>query len=256
MIDPKGWSEAFATAVQAFGKLARDVRANMIGSLLTTIMLLSCYGFYHIMQTGEIIGGLRIAFFTTESQKASENAIRFNERMQVELAQVEKSNSLIRQQLRHLLAQYPDAARSRTAFIHNGSYSITNVPLLKWDVMHAEANEGYATGEMVVNQPLSQWADYMLDLVQGKCVIVKTSTITNSASRARLEALRIAFFSVCPIFNPNGQMEGALFLSWDDERKVPDDSPEQTALLYDRMKTATIQIAAAMEIRAQFVPSQ
>ena len=237
-------ANAFSTVVDAFGRLTSTVGKHFASSLMTVFMLFLCYAGYEAIQAGSVGEALKVLITSRETRLAQEAQAKA-ERMQSELRLISDSNQAVQRSLGQLLGAKTGAVRARYALIHNGIATLAAQPVLKWDVMSAAAIRGRAAGDLITNQPLSTWVDYLPTMINGQCAMVRYDALTDPATRARMTELGIIAFLACPVQNASGQMIGGLFLSWDDPVEIPADIGPVISVTRD----AANRIGAAYDLR-------
>jgi len=76
------------------------------------------------------------------------------------LKQASQTDRLIDALLLTLLQKAPTAARVRLDVIHNGVTGVTGTALLRYDMTNSVAARGHSVGDLVTNQPLSDWTNF------------------------------------------------------------------------------------------------
>jgi hypothetical protein len=227
--------------------LGPSLRTMLVQPLLTVAMLLFLYAGWHIRDEGSVRAGLRVAFIATREHRAELLRDLESAMLQGQLHQSVETDRLIEQLLRALLNRAPTAARVRLDVVHNGVTGITGTALLRYDVTNAVASPGHAVGEMVVNQPLSDWNDFLPALLAGKCqLIALREGASTVALRARLEALGAGYLMACPVIDIQGRMLGAVFITWDLRYLPP--AGEDLQSLMDFSRSVGTQIASALDL--------
>jgi hypothetical protein len=235
--------------VQLLMSLGPSLRMLLIEPLLTVGMLLALYAGWHVRDEGSLAAGLRVAFLDTHAYRAEHLRELETGIMQLQLQQTAQTDKLINQLLQTLLDRTRNAARVRLDVVHNGITGVTGTALLRYDVTNSVSAPGHSIGPLSINQPLSDWNDFLADLLAGKC---RLSAATDNggalAFRTRLEALGIGTFLVCPVIDVQARMLGAVLVSWD----VNEEPPGGAALLalMDYAKNISSQIASALDLRA------
>jgi len=227
--------------------LGQPLRIMLIQPLITVAMLLVLYAGWHIRDEGSISAGLQVAFvdtkaFRTEHLRELETAL-----LQTELHQAAQSDRLIDQLLRTLLTAAPTAARVRLDVVHNGITGVTGTALLRYDITNSVAAPGHDTGQMALNQPLSDWNEILPTLLAGKCQIGVVAAASSTAFRVRLEAMGTGAYLACPVIDVQGRVLGAVFVQWDAQDAAPTGSALQT--LMDHAINVGVQIASALDLR-------
>ena len=234
--------------VQLLMSLGPSLRVLLMEPLITVGLLVGLYAGWHVRDEGSLVAGLRVAFLDTHAYRAEHLRELETGIMQLQLAQTAQTDKLINQLLQTLLDRIRNAARVRLDVVHNGITGVTGTALLRYDVTNAVATPGHSVGPLSINQPLSDWNDFLADLLAGKC---RLSTVADSggslAFRVRLEGLGAGTFLVCPVIDVQARMLGAVFVNWD----ANDEPPAGAALLklMDDAKSISNQIASALDLR-------
>ncbi len=238
-------------------RLAMDLLANLgqplttllLQPLLTVGMLLALYAGWHVRDEGSIGAGLQVAFVDTRAFRAAHLRELESAVLQAELRQVGDSDRLIQQLLTAVLQHTPAAARVRLGVVHNGVTGVTGTDLLRFDITHAVAAPGHSVGEMVQDQPLSEWGEFLPALLAGRCDTRASGEVHNLALRNRLEALGAGVYLACPVIDIQGRMLGGLFVTWDVSDHPPAGEAMQALSAYTR--EVGTQIAAALDLRTR-----
>lgn len=227
--------------------LGRPARSALLQPLATVMLLLALYAGWHIQDEGSLIRGLRVAFLDTRASRAERGRELEAAILRAELYEAAESDRLVNQLLTALLQRTPHAARVRLGVIHNGVSGITGIGLLRYDVTNAVAAPGHSAGEIMQNQPLSDWSELLPKLLTGHCDMAKLAQLSNPISRARLQSMGATAVLACPVSDIHGTLLGSLFVLWD----VGDAPPEAAALhaLKEYAQRIGGQIAAALDLR-------
>lgn len=163
--------------------------------------------------------------------------------MQTELRRVAKLDDLIKGIMNHVLSQTVTAARIRLAIIHNGEYGLAGATLMRYDVTHSVAREGFTAGPITSNSPLSNWS-YLNEMLKGQCVNNGPSE-WSPTERTIMFEMGADYRLICPVVDPDGRLQGALYMTWQNGNTHP--PPDDIASLSSVMRTAGAQIAIAIE---------
>lgn len=223
------------------------VKQAIITAMTTVVILLMIYAGGNIVYDGSISGGLHSAFVMNRRSVIERDAQERALLLQLELRNAASAERVTQQILTTLLDKSMNAARIRVSVIHNGVTGLTGMGLLRFDVTHAVSANGRAPGPLISNQPLSDWSDYLEDIIHGKCVVLHNDRVKNSSTKMRLDSLGITLFVACPITDASGQTLGGVFVSWDRGDTLPSDS-DMLKLLPD-IRAAGSQIAALLDLR-------
>ncbi|MEJ0017062.1 MAG: hypothetical protein WDN25_10940 [Acetobacteraceae bacterium] len=232
--------------------LGQPLVSLLVQPMVTVILLLFLYAGWHVRDEGDILTGLQVAFVDTRAYRAEHARELEAAMLQAELRQAAHTDRLIGQLLSALLTRAPLAARVRLAVVHNGLTGVTGVALLRFDIVNATAAAGHSVGTFVVNQPLSDWSDFLPGLVSGRCQHRMTSSGSNLSMRARLDSLGAGGFLACPVVDIQDRMLGALFITWDTTDPPP--SGEAMAALSDYAISIGTQVASALDLRGRLSP--
>jgi hypothetical protein len=228
----------------AFGRISRQ-------KLAQPVMLASCvtfaYAMLHVSQQGSFLNGLRSAFIETETDRMERQRIQEQSMLQVELRQYAAANKLIDQLLQTMLDRATGASRVRLNVIHNGVTGLTGTGLLRYDTTNTAAAAGRLPGAAVINQPLSEWSDFLPTLIAGQCSIHRITELSAVALRARFEAFGAASVLVCPAADVQGRVVGAVFVFWDNADRVPAGADLRTLMVAEQHLGA--QIAAVLNLQ-------
>ncbi len=215
-------------------------------------MLLFLYAGWHVRDEGGIAAGLRVAFIDTRAYRVQYQHELEAAELQSQLRRSAQIDRLIDQLLTVLLAHTPNAARVRLGVVHNGVTGVTGVALLRFDITNAVPVPGHSVGDPLINQPLSDWNDFLPVLLAGNCHLSSAKVEPNRAMKTRLEALGADHFLACPVIDTRGRMLAALFITWDIGDLPPTGEPLQS--LMDRAVGTGRQIAAALDQTVRLSP--
>ncbi len=168
------------------------------------------------------------------------------------MRQSAQTDKLIDQLLTALLTHAPSAARVRLGVVHNGVTGVTGVALLRFDITNAVAAPGHSVGDLPLNQPLSDWNEFLPTLVAGRCYVGAAVTQTSLAVRAHLDALGANDFLACPVIDIQARMLGALLVTWDVHDIAPVGEAMQSLVEY--AKSVGAQVASALDLRHHTSP--
>jgi len=241
-----------APPLETLRHLSRRMLAPLMQPLVTVGMLVFLYAGWHVRDEGGVSAGLRVAFVDTRAFRAEHENEREAALLQAELRRAAETDKQIDEALTRLLIYAPLAARVRLNVVHNGITGVTGVALLRVDVTNAVASAGHSVGPLVLNQPLSDFNNFLPVLLAGKCYLGTVSEQPSPALRGRLEALGVGTFMVCPVNDNRNRMLGATFVMWDTRDLAPTGDILQSLMKY-ALETGT-QIAAAIDLRARKSP--
>jgi hypothetical protein len=224
----------------------------MVQPLITVAMLVFLYAGWHVRDEGGIMAGLRVAFVDTRAYRTDHQHEREAAMLQTELRYAADTDKLIDQSLAALLGYAPLAARVRLGVVHNGITGVTGVALLRYDITNAVASPGKTVGPLLLNQPLSEWNNFLPVLLAGRCYLGTVADEPNPALRARLEGLGAGTFMACPVIDNRNRMLGALFVTW-DVRDLPPTGDTLLAVMKHALGVGA-QVAAALDLRGRMSP--
>ena len=230
------------------GSLRQPMLTMVVDPLITVAVLVCLYAGWHIRDEGSVSQGLRVAFVDTRADREAEQQEFVSILLQAELHRFATTGRLIDQLLAALLQHAPGAARVRLGVIHNGVTGLTGITMLRYDIINAIAPPGRAAGELIVNQPLATWSDYLPNLLAGKCEKVMAADVHNYALRVRLLALGANGIVTCPVTDIEGKLLGAVFVDWDGADLPPDGDQLQALVKFDERIAA--QIASVLNLRS------
>ena len=224
----------------------------LVQPLITVGMLLFLYAGWHVRDEGGIGAGLRVAFVNTRAYRIDHEHEREAAMLQTELHYAADTDKLIDESLAGLLGYAPLAARVQLGVVHNGITGVTGVALLRYDVTNSVAAPGKTLGALLLNQPLSDWNNFLPVLLAGRCFLGFVSEQPNPALRARLEALGAGTLMACPVIDNRTRMLGALFVTW-DARDIPPTGDTLQAVMKHALEVGA-QVAAALSLRVRMSP--
>lgn len=166
------------------------------------------------------------------------------DQMQMELMQASIQDELIKGIMSDVLAKSVNAARIRLAVIHNGTVSLAGATMLRYDITHSIAREGFSSGSLHVNSPLSNWS-YLADM-RGRTCVNNGPDKWSSTERAILAEMGADYRLICPVIDPKGRLLGALYLTWQNGTAHP--PADDIVSLSSVMMASGQQIAVALAI--------
>jgi hypothetical protein len=196
-------------------------RKVIVEPLVTVALLLALYAGWNIMQGRNIEQGLRAAFLDSEATRAEHRRDREALELQAELRQFADTNRQVQDLLEALLHQVPTAARARVSAIHAGENTGVGTVLLRFDVINEASAPNRRGGQRLVNEPLSDWDDFLPALLAGKCQFTPVAQLHVDARRIRMQSEGVASFLACPLVDRHGTLLGDVTLSWEDTDTVP-----------------------------------
>ncbi|HET6607723.1 MAG TPA: hypothetical protein VFG62_13680 [Rhodopila sp.] len=220
---------------------------KLLQPMLTALCLTGAYAAVHIGQEGSLGAGFRTAFLDSENARLERHRIEAQATLQEELRQFVAANKLINQILESIMLRAPGASRASLSVIHDGVTGMTGVDLLRYDDTNSVAAAGRLAATVVTNQPLSDWSDFLPDLLAGDCTFRRTGELRGLSLRARLESYGVTSLLVCPAADVQGKTVGAIFVMWDAHDQLPDASQIQGFL--ETGHHLGSQIAAVLDLR-------
>ena len=231
---------------------ARSYSSMLVQPFITVILLLFLYAGWHVRDEGNLSDGLEVAFVDTRAFRVKYRHDLEAAELQLELRHTAQTDKLIDELLTSLLARAPQAARVRLGVVHNGITGVTGVALLRFDVTNAVAAPGHSVGAPLINEPLSDWNDFLPVLLTGRCHLSSAKVEPNPALRSRLDALGANNFLACPVIDTKERMLAALFLTWDLNNLPP--TGEALQSLTDFATGIGTQIAATLDQNGPLSP--
>lgn len=145
------------------------------------------------------------------------------------------ANQAINAVLEQALATAPSAARIRVGLIRRAA---PGVPL-RLDFTHVVAGTSPGKADPFGNMPLAQWQVYLSDFLQDRCATVSVDDPKLSPDgRMRLDILQLRAVAGCPLFGPNGDLRGGVFLQWADNQ------PHDLTPMVETLRSAAAKISA------------
>lgn len=227
--------------------LGRRTGQKLFQPMMTALCVTLAYASIHVTREGSLTEGVRVAFLDNEADRSERRRLEEQTAMQTELRQFAAANRLIDQLLLSMLGRATGASRVRLNVIHNGVSGLTGTGLLRYDVTNGVAAPGRLAGVAVVNQPLSEWSDFLPALLSGQCAMIKVAAMQAVSLRARFEAFGASNFLACPAADVQGKTVGAIFIFWDGAEPVPDGEGLRQ-LMADGLRLGA-QVAAILDLR-------
>jgi hypothetical protein len=237
----------FRVLLELFVELGRTSGRKLVQPMLTAACLTGAYTAIHVSQEGSVMAGVRSAFLENDSIKSERRRLQEQSTLQTELHQFAAANKLIDQLLESMLARATGASRVRLNVIHNGVTGLTGTGLLRYDVTNSVAAPGRLAGAGEVNQPLSDWTDFLPPLLAGQCSLHRIADLRAVPIRARFEAFAATSVMVCPAADVQGKTVGAIFIFWDGNDPVPDGDDLRRLMATGQHLGA--QIAAVLDLQ-------
>ena len=171
-----------------FVELGRTSARKILPPLLLAACVTCAYALFQVSREGSFLGGLKAAFLDSDTDRAERHRIEMQALMQAELRQFAAANKLIDQLLQTMLDRAPGASRVRLAVIHNGVTGLTGTGLLRYDITNTATAAGRLPGQAGINQPLSEWSDFLPVLLSGQCSFHRVTDLHALALRARFKS--------------------------------------------------------------------
>lgn len=244
--------QRFRLPLRSLVVYGQPIAGRLIQPLITVALLLFLYAGWHVRDEGSISDGLRVAFIDTRAFRAHHQREQEVLTLQTELRHAADTDRQVDQILAGLLARSPLADRIRLAVVHNGITGVTGIALLRYDITNSVAAPGRNGGPMVVNQPLSDWNEFLPILLNGRCYFGLTAEQSNTAIRTGFDSLGASTFLSCPVIDYRGRMLGATFLSWSG-RELPPTGEPLLALMRDAVAVGA-RIGAVLDSRNKTSP--
>jgi hypothetical protein len=230
-----------------FVELGRTSARRILPPVLMAACVTCAYALFQVNQEGSFLGGLRAAFLDSNTDRAEHHRLEVQALMQAELRQFAAANKLIDQLLQTMLERAPGASRVRLAVIHNGVTGLTGTGLLRYDITNTATAPGRLPGQAVINQPLSEWSDFLPVLLSGQCSFHRVADLHALALRARFESYGSTGILVCPAADVQGKTVGAVFVTWDSVDLVPAIADLRTAMVNELRLGA--QVATVLDLQ-------
>nr|WP_294528213.1 hypothetical protein [uncultured Rhodopila sp.] len=230
-----------------FVELGRTSARKIIPPVVLAACVTCAYALFQVNREGSFPAGLRAAFLDNNTDRAERHRIEVQALMQAELRQFAAANKLIDQLLQTMLDRAPGASRVRLAVIHNGVTGLTGTGLLRYDITNTATVAGRLPGQAAVNQPLSEWSDFLPVLLSGQCSFHRVADLHALALRARFETYGSTSVLVCPTADVQGKTVGAVFITWDGADQVPANADLRTAMAGELHLGA--QVAAVLDLQ-------
>ena len=237
----------FNAMLDTFSRLRLRRAGFFLQPVMTATLLIGLYGGYHVVHESSLLDGIRVAFLESNAARATRLREREDATVQAELRHLAESNKVIDRLLESLIDQTPTVARARLDIIHNGMTGVTGMGLLRYDVTNSVAGPGHTSGPLVQNRSLSEWADFLPELLAGRCRLYALEELRNLQFRTRLESINVGTFLICPVADQQARLLGAILLFWDGGTRVPDGAELEHLMAVSRQ--AGLQIATVLDLR-------
>jgi len=127
-----------------------------------------------------------------------------------------KSDYLINNKLDNLMSEIGNATRVRVEVIQTAIHTPGRaLPLYRFTTKFIKVKPNKDPGPYATDLPLSEWNDFLPDLIDKQCVTQQASQLSPSSGKERFDALNIGSFIACPMIDSKGFLIGAVFVSWD-----------------------------------------
>lgn len=233
-------------ALELFGASGRQMRVALLHGAVTALLFGVLYIGVSSARNGfDLSAGWAAAFpiKVAPIPDQAEKAVA----AQYELRAHAASDLVITHLLQGLLGRSHGASRVRLGQIHNGVTGITGASILKYDITNAVAAPGRAAGDMVTDQPLSEWSDFLQAMIGGRCSFKRFADVANFNVKARLASMHVEAFLACPLVDPESRTVGGLFVNWGDGDPLPA-GVDLEALIADSLGVGR-QLAVALDVR-------
>ena len=237
----------FNAMLDTFSRLRLPKFRLFLQPVMTATLLTGLYAGYHVVHESSLLDGIRVAFLESNAARATRLREREDATVQAELRHLSDSNKVIDRLLESLIDQTPTVARARLDIIHNGMTGVTGMGLLRYDVTNSVAGPGHASGPLVQNRPLAEWAEFLPELLAGRCRLYTMDELRNLQFKTRLDALNVGTFLICPVTDQHSRLLGAIILFWDGGTRVPDGVELDHLMAVSRQ--AGLQIATVLDLR-------
>lgn len=239
----------FITATADIAARIRSVSSQVfLQPLITTVIFLFLYAGHYVVHEGSLTQGLMAAFVESDQDRVDRLRRMEDQNLQLELRHAAESNKVIDGLLTSLTEADPRVARAQLDIIHNGVSGVTGIGLLRYDVTNSIAAPGHVAGPLVQNRPLSEWSDFLPDLLAGTCRMFAAADLRNEAVRTRMAAVNGGMLLICPAADMQKRTLGAILLFWDAGVLAP--QGEALERLKDLAKLTGQQIASVLDLRA------
>jgi hypothetical protein len=149
-------------------------------------------------------------YYSAFQNKIDKNKIDNQLQRYLDIANIQ--NNSVNVTIHDALRKIPHAARIRVALIH------LREGTLRYDITNAIASPDHVAGALIEDHPVSEWQDWLADLLKGNCIVVNSAAITDLNFRQRVTPLSNEFL-VCPILSKD-RLIGAVSVSADDEQPI------------------------------------
>ena len=238
----------FNTLFEAVRGFRTPLGRLLIQPVVTVVILLAIYVGSIVLRAPSLTEGLYAVFIDTDTDRLARAQALETAVIQTELHHLAESNQMVDRLLEGLTAHSSSIARARLDVIHNGVKGVTGMGLLRYDVTNAVPGAGHTGGPLAINQPLSEWSEFLSDLLNGDCRLLNPAVLHSAAIRARLESMNTGTILVCPVSDFQGRLLGAIVIGWDVGTALPDDLDMKS--LMHAAKDAGMRIAAVLDLRA------
>lgn len=206
-------------------------------ALLLTLFL----GWQVYTHNGEIYPGVHIELVTSADSELLEMKETSALVTKAQLLVVAESDKIINDTISLLLDQ-TQGDRVTVEMVHNGTFTMAAQHLMHFSVTHEVNKSNVVPGKPLQNEPLSEWSDFLPDLLNNKCTIKSIKDIKDPVVKLRMQDYNIGSFAACPIFDSRGVFLGGVFVSYN---MLSIDS--KPTLQY--MQLAAARIGAALSLR-------
>jgi hypothetical protein len=136
--------------------------------------------------------------------------------LQTESRQFVAANKPIGRLMRGVLGVSSGAARVRLGLIR------CETERFRYDITNGVACRSRLIGPVQLDQPLSDWSDFLPPLLAGQCVLHRILGVGAAAPAFGFPSSRPSTVLVCPVGGADGHLLGAIFIMWDGDARPPE----------------------------------
>jgi hypothetical protein len=136
--------------------------------------------------------------------------------LQTESRQSVAANKLIGRLMRGVLGVSSGAARVRLGLIR------CETERLRYDMTNGVARGSRLIGPVRLDQPLSDWSDFLPALLAGQCMLHLILGVGAAAPAFGFPSSRPSTVLVCPVGGADGHLLGGIFIMWDGDARPPE----------------------------------
>ena len=150
------------------------------------------------------------------------------------------ANKLICRLMKGVLVVSSGAARVRLGLVRGGPERF------RYDATGGVARQSRSIGPVRLDQPLSDWGDFLPALLTGQCGLHRIPAVGAAAPVFGFPASRPSTVLVCPVGGSGGRLLGAVFIMWDGDARPPADAA--LSRLMAEGKRLGMQIGVVLEL--------